>query len=94
MLVAGEISKRLGMVSRSELESLRAAVRLCGRLPRAGDLDPTRLVPLLKRDKKAVGGHVQWVLLEALGRAVLVDEREIAPQLLRASLLSVLQQDS
>lgn len=94
MLVAGEISKGLGMLSRSELESLRAAVRLCGRLPRSGDLDPAMIASLLARDKKSVGGHVQWVLLERLGRARLVDEREIAPQLLRASLLSVLQQDS
>lgn len=94
MLVAGEISKRLGMLSRSELESLQAAVRLCGRLPSAADLSPTRLAPLLRRDKKAIGGYVQWVLLKALGSAVLVDERDIAPRLLRASLLSVLQQDS
>jgi 3-dehydroquinate synthase len=94
MLVAGEISKGLGMLSSSELESLRAAVRLCGRLPRASDIDTAKLAHLLSRDKKAVGGHIQWVLLERLGRARLVDEREIAPQLLRASLLSVLQQDS
>jgi 3-dehydroquinate synthase len=94
MLVAGEISKGLGMLSGSELESLRAAVRLCGKLPRAGDLDTSGLMRLLSRDKKAVGGHVRWVLLEALGRARLVDEREIAPQLIRASLLSVLRQDS
>jgi 3-dehydroquinate synthase len=94
MLVAGEISKGLGMLSRSELESLRAAVGLCGNLPRASDLDQTKLARLLTRDKKSVGGHVQWVLLERLGRARLVDEREIAPQLLRDSLLSVLQQDS
>jgi 3-dehydroquinate synthase len=94
MLVAGEISKGLGMLSRSELESLRAAVKLCGRLPSASDIDTTKLARLLTRDKKAVGGQVQWVLLERLGRARLVNEREIAPQLLRASLLSVLQQDS
>ncbi|HKS29341.1 MAG TPA: 3-dehydroquinate synthase [Pyrinomonadaceae bacterium] len=94
MLVAGEISKGLGMLSRSELESLRAAVGLCGRLPRASDIDMTKLTRLLARDKKSVGGRVQWVLLERLGRARLVDEKEIAPQLIRASLLSVLQQDS
>jgi 3-dehydroquinate synthase len=94
MLVAGEISKGLGMLSDSELESLRAAVRLCGKLPRAGDLDTSGLMRLLSHDKKAVGGHVRWVLLETLGRAQLVDERKIAPQLIRASLLSVLRQDS
>src|SRR5688572_5703238 len=38
-LAAGEISKRLGLLGRSELESLRGAVALAGRLPGAGDLD-------------------------------------------------------
>lgn len=94
MLVAGEISKGLGMLSASELESLRAATGLCGRLPPASDLDLMKIVRLLARDKKAVGGHVQWVLLKSLGRAALVDEREIAPQLLRASLRASLQQNS
>lgn len=94
MLVAGEISKGLGMLAGSELESLRAAVRLCGRLPVASDLDADSLMRLLARDKKAMGGHVRWVLLERLGRARLFDEREIDPQLVRASLLSVLQPDS
>jgi 3-dehydroquinate synthase len=94
MLVAGEISKGLGMLSRSELESLQAAVKLCGRLPSASDIDTARLTHLLALDKKSVGGHIRWVLLERLGRARLVDEREIAPQLIRASLLSVLQRDS
>lgn len=94
MLVAGEISKGLGMLADSELESLRAAVRLCGRLPRASDLNTAHLARLLARDKKSIGGHVQWVLLEGLGRPALVDEREIPPQLLRASLRSVLRQNS
>ncbi len=94
MLVAGEISKRLGMLSGSELESLRAAVTLCGRLPRASDLALARIAHLLARDKKSVGGHVKWVLLESLGRAALVDDREIPSPLLSASLRSGLQHNS
>lgn len=94
MLVAGEISKRLGILEQFGLESLRAAVRLCGELPDASDLDPTSLLRALARDKKAVGGRVQWVLLKRLGRAALVDQTKIAPKLLRASLRSVLQPDS
>ncbi|MGH9958918.1 MAG: 3-dehydroquinate synthase, partial [Pyrinomonadaceae bacterium] len=35
MLVAGQISKDLGLLAASELESLREAVRLCGPLPKA-----------------------------------------------------------
>jgi 3-dehydroquinate synthase len=91
MLVAGEISKRLGLLDRSELESLRDAVRLCGRLPRARDLSVDEIVSRLAHDKKSVGGHVKWVLLERMGRARIVDGREIGQRLLRASLRTGLQ---
>ena len=92
MLVAGEISKGLGMLDDSELESLREAVRLTGRLPPAADLDPARIIASLARDKKRVGGSLKWVLLERLGRAAIVDGREIAPRLVRASLRAVLRE--
>jgi 3-dehydroquinate synthase len=85
MLVAGEVSVRLGLLDRSELELLRAAVRLCGPLPRASDLDEEVILRALSHDKKRVGGRLKWVLLERLGRAVILDQREISPRLLRAS---------
>jgi len=86
MLVAAEISKRLGLLDRSELELLREAVRLCGRLPRADDLDEDATLNSLARDKKSVGGRLKWVLLERIGRARIVDGREIGQKILRASL--------
>lgn len=92
MIVAGEISVRLGLLDVSELELLRAAVRLCGRLPRADDLNPTEIANAFARDKKVVGGEIKWVLLEQLGRAALVDGKEIAPRVLRASLRAGLQE--
>jgi 3-dehydroquinate synthase len=92
MLVAGEISVRLGLLDVSELELLRAAVRLCGRLPRADDLDPAEIARAFARDKKVVGGDIKWILLEQLGRAALVDGNCIAPRVLRASLRAGLRQ--
>lgn len=86
MLVAGEISKSLGMLGSGELELLREAVRLCGPLPRAGDLPIDKIVRAMKHDKKSVGGHIKWVLLERIGRARIVDGGEITGQLLRSSL--------
>jgi 3-dehydroquinate synthase len=91
MLVAGEISKGLGLLDRSELELLRDAVRFCGRLPRADDLSGTEILGHLAHDKKSVGGHLKWVLLERIGRARIVDGREIGQRLLRASLRAGLQ---
>jgi len=86
MLVAGEISKGLGMLSASELELLREAVRLCGKFPRADDLSIDKIIDTLSRDKKAVSGVVKWVLLEHIGRPRIVNGAEIRKSLLRESL--------
>ncbi|MDT7806250.1 MAG: 3-dehydroquinate synthase [Acidobacteriota bacterium] len=89
-LAAAEISRRLGLLGRSELESLREAVRLAGRLPAATDLDAETIRRAIRKDKKAVGGSVRWVLLEGLGRARMVDEAEVAPRVVIASIRAAL----
>ena len=86
MLVAGQLSKNLGLLEASELELLKQAVSLCGPLPSAGDLDQDAVIGAIKRDKKRTAGHVQWVLLERIGRPRIVDGKEISPQLLRKSV--------
>jgi len=89
-LAAAEISKRLGLLDPSELESLREAVALAGRLPAAADLDAETIQRALRKDKKAVGGSVRWVLLEGLGRARVVDGREVAARVVRAAIRAAL----
>lgn len=91
MLVAGEISKSLGMLASGELESLREAVGLCGPLPRAGDLPIDDIVRAIDRDKKSIGGAIKWILLERIGKPLIVDGREIDSRVLRASLSAGLQ---
>jgi 3-dehydroquinate synthase len=86
MLVAGELSKNLGLLAESELELLRRAVHLCGPLPSAHDLDLNALMTAITRDKKRTAGRVQWVLLESIGRPRIVDGKEISPRLLRQSV--------
>jgi 3-dehydroquinate synthase len=90
MLAAAEISKRLELINDSELESLRAALRLAGRLPRASDLDAAEVERALRSDKKAVGGSIRWVLLEGLGRARIVDGREVPARVVRDSIRAAL----
>ena len=91
MLVAGEISKNLGMLDSSELQLLRDAVALSGCLPRAYDLSVDDIMKSLVRDKKSVAGAVKWVLLERIGRPRIVDGSEIEPKILRSSLRAGLQ---
>ena len=86
MAVAAEISKSLGMLKAGELESLRQAVRACGRLPRSDDLEIDKLIEAMRGDKKSVKGHVKWVLLETIGKARIVDGGEISARVLRKAL--------
>jgi 3-dehydroquinate synthase len=86
MLVAGELSRNLGLIDSGDLESLRSAVRLCGQLPRADNLDTNRIIRALKHDKKSVGGQINWVLLEGIGRPRIVEGRLINAKSLRRSL--------
>jgi 3-dehydroquinate synthase len=94
MLVAGELSKNLGLLERSELELLREGVRLCGPLPPADDLDQNTITNAIVNDKKRTAGHIQWVLLEHIGGPRIVDGRSISPQVLKQSLRDALGKQS
>ena len=94
MLAAGEISKRLGFLDVSELELLKDAIGLAGRLPPADDLDEKAIAAALKSDKKSLGGAIQWVLLERIGQPRIVSGKQISSHVLLASLRTSLQQTS
>jgi 3-dehydroquinate synthase len=86
MLVAGELSRNLGLIDAGVLKQLREAVSLCGPLPRADNLDLNDIIAALKHDKKSVGGQINWVLLEGIGRPRIVEGRLISAKSLRLSL--------
>ena len=91
ILVAGQLSKNLGLLEPSELELLSQAVNLCGRLPSTRRLDASAIVDAIAHDKKRAKGHVQWVLLERIGRPRIVSGKEISPLLLRNSVREALR---
>ena len=91
MLVAGELSRNLGLLDPGELELLREAVHLCGPLPRADKLDINHIISALKHDKKSVAGQINWVLLEGVGRPRIVAGKLITEKSLRLSLRAGLQ---
>jgi len=86
ILVAGALSRNLGILAGAELELLREAVAACGPLPRANDIDIGALMRAMSSDKKSVGGRIKWVLLERIGGARIIDGNEIDALALRASL--------
>ncbi len=91
MLVAGVLSKNLGLLKQSELELLIEGVRMCGPLPPASDLDANAIIRAIHHDKKRSGGSLQWVLLERIGRPRIVKENEINANMVRRSLREALK---
>lgn len=89
VLVAGELSKNLGLLGETELESLREAIDLCGPLPPVNDINVNALLKAIAQDKKRAAGQVQWVLLEGIGRPRIVDGSEISSSLLRKTVRDV-----
>jgi 3-dehydroquinate synthase len=94
MLVAGELSRNLGLLDSGDLESLREAVELCGPLPRADKLDVNQIIRALQHDKKSVDGQINWVLLEGVGLPKIVNGGLISARVLRVSLRAGLQRAS
>jgi 3-dehydroquinate synthase len=86
MLVAGELSRDLGLIDSGDLSLLRDAVHLCGPLPRADKLEINQIIRALQHDKKSVDGQINWVLLEGIGRPRIVEGRLITAKSLRNSL--------
>jgi len=71
MVMASELSQRLGLVAKGDVERVRSLLKRAG-LPVSGPQVPAaRLVELMAVDKKNVRGAARFVILEAVGRAAL-----------------------
>jgi 3-dehydroquinate synthetase len=86
MLVAGELSRNLGLLDAGDLDLLREAVNLCGPRPRADHLDLNQIIRALQHDKKSVDGKINWVLLEGVGLPKIVEGGLVSAKSLRISL--------
>jgi len=71
MVMACELSLRLGHLQKSDVARVRDLIGRAG-LPVAGPaLAPERMLELMAVDKKAAQGRVRFIVLEAIGRAAL-----------------------
>ena len=69
MVMAMELSRGLGLVDAAFVERVRSLVARAG-LPVTGpDLGADRYLELMRVDKKAEGGEIRFVVIEAPGRA-------------------------
>ena len=69
MILAAEVSRRVGRIDAAVVDRLRALVARAGLPVAAPALGFDRWKSLMGRDKKVVAGAVRFVLLDGLGRA-------------------------
>jgi 3-dehydroquinate synthase len=89
MVMAAELSARLGLISGRDLERVRKLIARAG-LPVAGPaLSAERMLELMAVDKKAAKGKIRFVVLESIGRARL--QGDIEQELVRKAILAAMQ---
>ena len=91
ILFAAELSKNLAIFPQNELNLLNDVLQNVGRLPDVRNINLERVIESFKFDKKKVGSHVQFVLLEKIGAPKIVSGEQIPNSIIRQTLTSVFQ---
>ena len=68
LLLVTRLSEILGVLNAASAARIARLVHSVGPLPALRGLSERRILGLLPRDKKAVGGRVHWVLPEGIGK--------------------------
>ncbi|MHB8654214.1 MAG: 3-dehydroquinate synthase [Terriglobia bacterium] len=89
LLAVMRLGVRLKLLGGREAARMAELVRQVGPLPRVNDLDAKRVMGLLSRDKKAIGGRIQWVIPERIGRVRIVSD--VRPAMAAAAFRDVQQ---
>jgi 3-dehydroquinate synthase len=67
MVMAADLSQRMGLIDAAVVERVRALVRAAGLPVVAPDLGAARWIELMEVDKKNEGGEIKFILLKPLG---------------------------
>ena len=83
MVMAADLSARLGLVEGSTVERVRALVKAAGLPTVAPDLGHEHWIELMAVDKKNEGGAIKFILLKPLGSPSITT---VPPEVLKATL--------
>ncbi len=88
LLAATHLGRRLGLLDSAKRgatdgERITHLVRQVGPLPPLGRMDPAKVLELLAKDKKTVGGRVHWIVPERIGKVRVV--AGVAPAVVAAA---------
>jgi 3-dehydroquinate synthase len=88
MVMAADLSQRLGFIDAAAAERVRALVKAAGLPTVAPDLGEARWIELMEVDKKNEGGAIKFILLKPLGSPSITS---VPHELLRATLAACVQ---
>ena len=83
MVMAADLSCRLGYLDAASRERIKALVAAAGLPVRAPDLGVARWIELMQVDKKNEGGEIKFILLKPLGSSVI---ESVPQEVLRQTL--------
>ena len=92
MVIAADLSRRLGHIGAAEAMRVRSLVGRAGLPVTAPDLGAARYLELMRNDKKAEAGAIRYVLLKRMGEAFVapVPDEQVIPAL-TASFTTIAQ---
>jgi 3-dehydroquinate synthase len=85
LVLAADLSKRLGLIGERDVRNVQHAVALAGLPPRIDGLGADEALQSMRGDKKAEAGAVRYIVLESIGRAA---QRPVPDALVRETLLA------
>jgi len=91
MVMAADLSQRLGLIDAASCERLRKLVRAAGLPVVAPDLGQARWIELMEVDKKNEGGAIKFILLKPLGSPSIAS---VPQETLHATLAACIVQDT
>ena len=82
LLFAATLSKKLEFLASDELNLLNDVVRGFGRLPDISNIPINSILDSVLHDKKVIDGDIQWILLNGIGKPIIVSGRQIPGKML------------
>jgi len=89
--LAAHLSKNLDLLPQNELDLLNDVVRRAGRLPGIADINSDDIFEAFKYDKKSSGQGLKWILLNGIGKPVIVSENDIPRKALTNAVIETLK---
>jgi 3-dehydroquinate synthase len=91
IMFAAELSKKLEILGENELDLLNDVLHRLGELPNSQDIPFEKVFAAFAFDKKVIGKSLQWILLQDIGKPIIVDNKDIPPAAINETLKKILQ---